>query len=372
MYNILYDIKIPDFGKSIRIYLPPEQPHLTPQSIILQRPKVNELPLLDFPLRLLFEYLGVECVIELFTCVLLENQVLLKSEDYQKLTVVAECITSLLFPFEWPHVYAPILPTALHHFLDAPVPFVMGLHAELMEMGSNKIGTDVTLCYVDIDNKTIQLPQEMPNFPHKHDFIEEICDALEKFEIPSGRIVQPSATTNTSDFDSTILNPKNLMKNNNFYFQSPSSNDKYNNIQYQRLSPAVSTSPATLTLPKSRKKKSTLHDFLSDFDFSSSPSGSPNEKSNFEENMQFCEITSSSQSKSRSSSSSRNMSKNEQYFNDLRLNAEIREIFLNRFCQVFIAYEQFVILPNQVSKVNLLGIKNSNKLSYICRAKVSG
>lgn len=40
--------------------------------------------------------------------------------------LVGECIISLLFPFTWPHVYVPILPTPLHHFLDAPVPFVMG------------------------------------------------------------------------------------------------------------------------------------------------------------------------------------------------------------------------------------------------------
>lgn len=40
--------------------------------------------------------------------------------------VVAEGITSLLFPFVWPHVYVPILPAALDHFLDAPVPFLMG------------------------------------------------------------------------------------------------------------------------------------------------------------------------------------------------------------------------------------------------------
>lgn len=123
VHNMLYDMKIPDFGKSIRIHLPPEQPSMMPISIILQRPKSTELPLLDYPLRLLFEILGVECVAELFTCILLENQVLLISEDFQKLTIIAECITSLLFPFEWCHVYAPILPTALHHFLDAPCPF---------------------------------------------------------------------------------------------------------------------------------------------------------------------------------------------------------------------------------------------------------
>ncbi|KXJ77369.1 hypothetical protein RP20_CCG007773 [Aedes albopictus] len=37
----------------------------------------------------------------------------------------------------------------------------------------------------------------------------------------------------------------------------------------------------------------------------------------------------------------------EQYYEDLRLNNSIREIFLNRFVQMFAAYEHFVILPNQ-------------------------
>ena len=39
----------------------------------------------------------------------------------------AQCLTSLLFPFSWPHVYVPILPSSQHGFLDAPVPFIMGL-----------------------------------------------------------------------------------------------------------------------------------------------------------------------------------------------------------------------------------------------------
>ncbi|VEL14506.1 unnamed protein product [Protopolystoma xenopodis] len=40
---------------------------------------------------------------------------------------VAECITCLLLPFAWPHVYAPILPASLSHFVDAPVPYIMGI-----------------------------------------------------------------------------------------------------------------------------------------------------------------------------------------------------------------------------------------------------
>lgn len=347
IYNILYDVKVPDYGKSIRVYLPPDQPNLAPINTIIQRPKITELPLLDFPLRLLFSFLGVECVIELFTCVLLENQVLLKSEDFQKLTIVAECITSLLFPFEWPHVYAPILPTALHHFLDAPVPFVMGLHSENLDASvQQKVG----LCYVDIDNKSIQLPEELPTFPHKPDFIAEIYEALSKF-LGSEKIEAPAP----QEFESTILNPKNLMMNNNFYFQSPSNSDKYSNIQYQRLSASPAPS-ATLTLTKSRRKKHSLHDFINDFDFSGPSSGNSEHQS------------SSSGTTTPKRASAGSMTNNEQYYNDLRLNAEIREIFLNRFCQIFLDYEQFVILPNQNKSEwlkNRESMHNFDKASFL-------
>lgn len=116
--------------------------------------------------------------------------------------IVGECITALLFPFVWPHVYAPILPVALHHFLDAPVPFVMGLHAD--SESYLKIGNEATLCCVDIDKKTIQLPEELPLFPHRSDFIAEISAVLDKFNVnfrDKSRDAMPSqsaTTTNTS------------------------------------------------------------------------------------------------------------------------------------------------------------------------------
>lgn len=42
--------------------------------------------------------------------------------------LVAEGLNVLMFPFTWQHVYVPILPASLTHFLDAPVPYIMGLH----------------------------------------------------------------------------------------------------------------------------------------------------------------------------------------------------------------------------------------------------
>lgn len=51
--------------------------------------------------------------------------------EYYKLMLVAECICALIFPFSWENVYVPILPSSLIHFLDAPVPFIMGVQADI-------------------------------------------------------------------------------------------------------------------------------------------------------------------------------------------------------------------------------------------------
>lgn len=139
-------MQLPAPGKSLLVHLPPSDPQLPPSTAIIQMSLPPfELPHLDYPLRMLFIWLGVDIVLQLFTCLLLEYQVLLRSTgntteilnfhvnifshhflDCQKLMVAAEGVTALLFPFSWPHVYVPILPASLHHFLDAPVPFLMG------------------------------------------------------------------------------------------------------------------------------------------------------------------------------------------------------------------------------------------------------
>uniref|UniRef100_A0A182RLH5 UDENN domain-containing protein n=1 Tax=Anopheles funestus TaxID=62324 RepID=A0A182RLH5_ANOFN len=347
VYNILYEVSTPPPGKSIRIYIPPEEPHLPPIATILQRPaQKDELPFMDFPLRLLFTYLGVECVIQLFTCVLLESQVLLRSSDYQKLTIVAECITSLLFPFQWPHVYAPILPASLHHFLDAPVPFVMGLHADCDS--SVRIGSEANLCYVDIDKKSVQLPEELPSFPYRHDFISEITAVLDKYAVPRDRSLDPPS----------ILSPKNLLKDHD-----------------------MMTASCTLPSGMHVRRKHSLHDLL-DWDRPNSPDmplpatavpARPDVRQRIVDIVRRSggdEVDSSGGPNEvmPSTKQKQPLSTLEQYYEDLRLNNALREIFLNRFVQMFAAYEHFVILPNQSKDewlTNRESLHNFDKASFL-------
>ena len=52
------------------------------------------------------------------------------SLDYERLMLCSNCATALLFPFTWQHVFVPILPTSQRAFLDAPVPYIMGLRVD--------------------------------------------------------------------------------------------------------------------------------------------------------------------------------------------------------------------------------------------------
>ncbi|KAH8398853.1 hypothetical protein KR222_008930 [Zaprionus bogoriensis] len=395
VYNILYEVMLPQPGKSIRVYLPPMEPNLPAIALILQRPSLaTELPLLDFPLRLLFSYLGVECVIQLLTCVLLESQVLLRSTDYQRLMIVGECITSLLFPFIWPHVYAPILPAALHHFLDAPVPFVMGLHAECE--AAHKIGSEAALCFVDIDKKHIQLPEELPIFPHKMDFMAEIISVLDKFEIERDRAQEPSLKNgygmrgvggggvgaDVMISSCTLPNGLQAARRSKERFQQlqetvytlsgpGGSPAQLPGVDYQPLVAHPSKIDHVPRIADFLRRKGGMRAAQSvgspvgspTLSLSSSPVGIYHDVDAVDSTLPPSRMGSLSRRSEKPS-----LSAVEQYYQDLRINNSLREIFLNRFVHMFHAYEYFVIYPNQAKDEwlsNRETLQNFDKSSFL-------
>jgi pentatricopeptide repeat protein len=109
----------------------------------------------SFPLRLIFERLSVDNLIRVVEMLLLERQVLLLSSHYSVLTVAAEGLLSLLFPFSWQHVYIPFLPQAALDFVHAPMPFLIGTHRSFFkDLSQLPDGVGV----IDLDRNTIRMP----------------------------------------------------------------------------------------------------------------------------------------------------------------------------------------------------------------------
>lgn len=75
--------------------------------------------------------MSADTLVQMFLAVLLERRVLLRSSQYWLMTVAAEAVCQLLYPFKYQDVYLPVMPYTLVDYLEAPTPFLMGLHTNV-------------------------------------------------------------------------------------------------------------------------------------------------------------------------------------------------------------------------------------------------
>tara|TARA_B100000795_G_scaffold265084_1_gene246426 strand:+ start:65 stop:1189 length:1125 start_codon:yes stop_codon:yes gene_type:complete len=110
--------------------------------------------------RCLFDCLSAENIVFVVSAVLLEQRILLHSENLDTLNKCGEALLSLLFPLQWQHVYVPLLPTQLLEYLSAPVPFIMGVHTSCLasQEGIESLPSSVV---VHLDFNKVAPPMEV-------------------------------------------------------------------------------------------------------------------------------------------------------------------------------------------------------------------
>ncbi|XP_027093995.2 uncharacterized protein [Coffea arabica] len=71
--------------------------------------------------------LSLENILALITAVLLEKQVVVVCPNLGILSAVVLSLIPIIRPFQWQSLFLPILPDKMLDFLDAPVPFIVGV-----------------------------------------------------------------------------------------------------------------------------------------------------------------------------------------------------------------------------------------------------
>ncbi|KAL4284807.1 hypothetical protein GQ457_16G024760 [Hibiscus cannabinus] len=127
----------------------------------VEAPPKDGLPHADISFQPLVQCLDVDNLIKLFTSVLLERRILLRSNKYSLLTLVSEAICHLIYPFRWQHVYIPLLFFSGVDYIDAPTPYMMGLHSGVDT--SNLVMDGVVI--VDLEFNQITTTEEIPPIP---------------------------------------------------------------------------------------------------------------------------------------------------------------------------------------------------------------
>lgn len=312
VFNVIYDVPLPPCGRSLQFYG-------CSSPVYVFRPSTQELPLFDFSLYDMFKLLGVDGVVDIFKCVLLEHQILLYSSDYQRLMLVAEGMCALVFPFQWQLVYVPILPASMQHFLDAPVPFIMGLYrVSNTDKSQLVLPSEANMCFVDIDNKAPEFPEDLPMFPYQNDLKLELTQVINKYQnlIGAEKMSRSYPTTPRREAGlkaSTGLRPDETSTTNNSSW--PNSPKRKEILQNSEAWKKIS----------SLAKKTGVWDSIEDIvlEEPSQVSDVDKETPDVQDAMPISEI------------------------NNLKFNNAVREIFLNCFVHMFASYENFVINPSQ-------------------------
>ncbi|KAK6472941.1 MAP kinase-activating death domain protein-like [Huso huso] len=146
--------------------LPPElQPALT-----FALPDPSRFSLVDFPLHLPLELLGVDTCLQVLCCILLEHKVVLQSRDYNALSMSVMAFVTMIYPLEYMFPVIPLLPTCMasaEQLLLAPTPYIIGVPSSFFLYKSDfRMPDDVWL--VDLDTNKVTVPNNaefLPVFP---------------------------------------------------------------------------------------------------------------------------------------------------------------------------------------------------------------
>ncbi|KAG0611477.1 hypothetical protein M758_7G143900 [Ceratodon purpureus] len=80
--------------------------------------------------------LSLQNVLAMFACALLEKQMVVICPNLGVLSAVVLAIKPMIRPYEWQSLLLPVLPNKMLDFLDAPVPFIVGVQYKTSEVES--------------------------------------------------------------------------------------------------------------------------------------------------------------------------------------------------------------------------------------------
>ncbi|XP_051754382.1 MAP kinase-activating death domain protein isoform X15 [Ctenopharyngodon idella] len=142
-------------------------PHDLQPALTFALPDPSRFSIVDFPLHLPLELLGVDACLQVLACILLEHKVVLQSRDYNALSMSVMAFVSMIYPLEYMFPVIPLLPTCMasaEQLLLAPTPYVIGVPASFFLYKTDfKMPDDVWL--VDLDCNKVNAPSNAELLP---------------------------------------------------------------------------------------------------------------------------------------------------------------------------------------------------------------
>lgn len=70
----------------------------------------------------------------IFASMLCERRIIFTSNKLTRLSACVQTANDIIYPMIWQHIFIPVLPMSLIDYLSAPIPFLIGVPAEVFKV----------------------------------------------------------------------------------------------------------------------------------------------------------------------------------------------------------------------------------------------
>ena len=133
---LIHSIPIPNINSFIKFPLPyismEEQINKKNNLIMIEPPKFKDMNILNCNICELLNIFRIKNIIRIFRLLLFEKKIVFIDDDYSRLSNVMNSFLSLIYPFQWVHVYIPIMTIPMIKYLETFLPFLIGMHSSFI------------------------------------------------------------------------------------------------------------------------------------------------------------------------------------------------------------------------------------------------
>jgi hypothetical protein len=147
LINLIYEILVPPLNSKLLFFLP-----YCPTSVEIKSSIYQDIPIFicSTHIDILLDYFSPENILYIYHMMVLGQQILFIDNDQSVLAKVSQAFMAILYPFKWVCAYIPVLGEDTVKFLQAMMPFIMGIEYNLLNTAKSYITEDnIFIVYID-------------------------------------------------------------------------------------------------------------------------------------------------------------------------------------------------------------------------------
>ena len=121
-------------------------------------------------------------IVKIISCLLTQQRMIFMASSYPMITLIIEAFFTYIDPIKWRLTYVPVLPISLGDLIEAPGPFIMGVHSSLkyqVKQIRKQVETP-SIVLIDIDKGLIDIDEKCPVPPMPDIVAQSLAVRLKK------------------------------------------------------------------------------------------------------------------------------------------------------------------------------------------------